>query len=44
MHKIYFIHGDFFDGIKLLNRPGENTNWNRIMELYDRMKEIIALI
>lgn len=34
----------FFDSIKLLNRPGEETNWNRIMELYDRMKAIIALI
>lgn len=29
---------DFFDNIKFLTYPVENTNWDRIKELYDRMK------
>lgn len=28
----------FFDNIKFLTYPVENTNWDRIKELYDRMK------
>lgn len=28
----------FFDNTKLLNQSGGNTDWNRIMELYGRMK------
>lgn len=29
---------DFLDSIQLLNQPGGNTDWNKIVELYDRMK------
>lgn len=28
----------FWGNIKFLNQPEENTDWNKIVELYDRMK------
>lgn len=28
----------FFDNIKLLNQPEGNADWNKIVELYGRMK------
>ncbi len=29
---------EFFDNIQLLKKPEENTDWNKIVELYGRMK------
>ncbi len=34
----------FLDNIKLLNQPEENTDWNKIVELYGRMKTELSSI
>lgn len=34
----------FLDNIKLLNQPEENTDWNKIAELYGRMKAELSSI
>ena len=31
----------FFDNIKFLNHPRENTEWDRIIEIYSRMQQIV---